>query len=337
MSYNIFKRPMFRKGGKAGLESLTPRQQYETGDSVQRIEDLISQRRDILEQSIKPSTGELALMVAQAIGQKPGGTIGEISGALAPQIISKLQQQKKAKTALASQDISDLISLEKVKAYKDRYGRTAGGVTGFKLQQLKPLIAKIQKQGGFGPGDKIDLKIITGSSIPSDYQIRNDYIQSRKDDYDWKDMSKQQREAEIQDYIKRVNESLLKNILDTTIAQGQSSKTTDTKDSDESSNDINKKIEENFADGGRAGYAQGDMVKGPSTTAQEPMNMDQGKQDSRFKMLRDRLPAEITDDIVQLIAYNEKAFGDFASIQSQSDVDDFNNRYGVSLAIPMNT
>lgn len=336
MSYNILKRPMFRKGGRAGLESLTPRQQYETGDSVQRIEDLISQRRDILEQSIKPSTGELALMVAQAIGQKPGGTIGEISGALAPQVISKLEKQKKAKTALASQDISDLISLEKVKAYKSRYGTTTGGVTGYKLSQISPIINKIKDQGGFGPGDKLKLGILSGKNIPSDYQIRQDFIRRMEKNPDFTDLTADEQNELIKNHVKETNKQLISTLIDITIAEGQSSKRTDSEDKEVGS-DLNKKIEESFADGGRAGYAQGDMVKGPSTTAQEPMNMAQGKQDSRFKMLRDRLPAEITDDIVQLIAYNEKAFGDFASIQSQSDVDDFNNRYGVSLAIPMNT
>ena len=53
-----------------------------------------------------------------------------------------------------------------------------------------------------------------------------------------------------------------------------------------------------------------------------------------YKLLRARLPQEITDDVVRLIAYNEEAFKDFAEIESQSDVLDFNRKYGVELVLP---
>jgi hypothetical protein len=80
------------------------------------------------------------------------------------------------------------------------------------------------------------------------------------------------------------------------------------------------------------------MVQNQTRTTQASMTTDQGKsKDSRYQELRDRLPAEITDDVVQLIAYNSSAFQDFASIQSQADIDNFNQRYGVTLAVPMNT
>ena len=43
-----------------------------------------------------------------------------------------------------------------------------------------------------------------------------------------------------------------------------------------------------------------------------------------YAMLRARLPAEITDDVVKLISYNKEAFADFASIKNQEDVKSFN-------------
>ena len=66
-------------------------------------------------------------------------------------------------------------------------------------------------------------------------------------------------------------------------------------------------------------------------------NMEQGaglgEGDDAFALLRARLPQEITDDIVSLIAYNPQAFEDFSQIESQEDVIAFNSKYGVELVI----
>ena len=54
-----------------------------------------------------------------------------------------------------------------------------------------------------------------------------------------------------------------------------------------------------------------------------------------FMILRERLPAEIPDEVVSLIAYNKAAFQDFANIQDQDDVDLFNQKYNVQLVVDM--
>lgn len=53
-----------------------------------------------------------------------------------------------------------------------------------------------------------------------------------------------------------------------------------------------------------------------------------------YATLRDRLPKEITDQVVQLLASSEEALQDFSYITNQSDVDKFNVKYGVNLIIP---
>jgi len=53
-----------------------------------------------------------------------------------------------------------------------------------------------------------------------------------------------------------------------------------------------------------------------------------------YNDLRNRLPQEITDDVVELLANSEEALQDFAYIQTQNDVDSFNIKYGVNLIIP---
>ena len=56
-----------------------------------------------------------------------------------------------------------------------------------------------------------------------------------------------------------------------------------------------------------------------------------------YAMLRARLPQEIPDDVVKLIAYNKQAFADFASIKNQEDVTSFNEKYNVSMNIDVST
>ena len=52
-----------------------------------------------------------------------------------------------------------------------------------------------------------------------------------------------------------------------------------------------------------------------------------------YNTLRNRLPKEITDDIVQLLANSQQALADFAYIKTQLDVNDFNVKYGVNLVL----
>ena len=53
-----------------------------------------------------------------------------------------------------------------------------------------------------------------------------------------------------------------------------------------------------------------------------------------YDQLRARLPREIGDEIVRLLANSYEALADFASIATQADVDNFNVKYGVELVLP---
>ena len=53
-----------------------------------------------------------------------------------------------------------------------------------------------------------------------------------------------------------------------------------------------------------------------------------------YDELRARLPQEIGDDIVELLANSYEALADFAGISTQSDIDLFNSKYGVQLVLP---
>jgi hypothetical protein len=55
-----------------------------------------------------------------------------------------------------------------------------------------------------------------------------------------------------------------------------------------------------------------------------------------FEEIRNRLPKEITDDIVRLISNSAEALQDFSYIKTQQDVSKFNVKYGVNLVLPQN-
>ena len=94
-------------------------------------------------------------------------------------------------------------------------------------------------------------------------------------------------------------------------------------------------VTENFATGGRAGYMAGggaDMNMATATTDQG--SMPTKKMPIDYDTLRARLPKEITDDVVRLIAASPEALEDFATIATQQDVDQFNQKYSVNLVLP---
>ena len=87
---------------------------------------------------------------------------------------------------------------------------------------------------------------------------------------------------------------------------------------------------DDLKEGGRVGLAQGGMSGAPmadQSTAQNETGIS-------FEEVRSRLPQEISDDIVRLIVSSPMAFEDFAGIQTQIDVENFNSKYNVNLSLP---
>ena len=92
-----------------------------------------------------------------------------------------------------------------------------------------------------------------------------------------------------------------------------------------------------LAQGGRAGYNTGMLVEEEQDIVEEEPVKQAEKQQAMpltYDQLRARLPRSIGDDIVRLLADNYDALGDFAAIQTQADVDNFNLKYQVNLVLP---
>jgi hypothetical protein len=95
-----------------------------------------------------------------------------------------------------------------------------------------------------------------------------------------------------------------------------------------------------FATGGRVGYANaGAVMPGQPMQAQAAGPTDQGPAPEdmagiTYEELRARLPQEVSDDIVRLLANSAEALEDFAMIQTEQDINTFNKKYGVNLVLP---
>ena len=102
-----------------------------------------------------------------------------------------------------------------------------------------------------------------------------------------------------------------------------------------------KNLQRGFAEGGPVtmtedvnvmtqtpgGITDVNMSETVSPTEAAPMQLT-------YDQLRARLPREIGDEIVRLLANSYEALADFASIATQADVDNFNVKYGVELVLP---
>ena len=115
-------------------------------------------------------------------------------------------------------------------------------------------------------------------------------------------------------------------------------------------NDIRKMLRGEYQDGGRVkkefgGMGMDDTTQTETETAPSSTIIDTNVdgvptkpvQKLSYEEIRNRLPQEITDDVVKLLADSSEALQDFAYIKTQQDVNQFNVKYGVNLVLPQNT
>ena len=105
---------------------------------------------------------------------------------------------------------------------------------------------------------------------------------------------------------------------------------------------FSESVTSNFAEGGLAEVTDMNVATATPTGVTD-VNVEQIKEDPAsqnqpvqisYDELRARLPKEIGDDIVNLLANSYEALADFAQIQTQADIDTFNVKYGVELVLP---
>jgi hypothetical protein len=92
------------------------------------------------------------------------------------------------------------------------------------------------------------------------------------------------------------------------------------------------KVPEEKADGGRIGYKVGSEPMMENVVEQKKETGE--VQDLSYTELRTRLPQEISNEIVMLLANSKQALLDFANIQTGEDIASFNQQYDVNLSLP---
>ena len=80
-------------------------------------------------------------------------------------------------------------------------------------------------------------------------------------------------------------------------------------------------------DGGRVGFALGGEVKSEADKNSVPILMGYGQ-------LKETLGEIVPDNVIKLISSNPTAFKEFASIETNQDVSDFNDKYEVRFTLP---
>ena len=93
-------------------------------------------------------------------------------------------------------------------------------------------------------------------------------------------------------------------------------------------------LPEEKASGGRVGYRFGTKPEPMMASVAEQKEQTGEVQDLSYTELRTRLPQEISNEIVMLLANSKQALLDFANIQTGEDVASFNQQYDVNLTLP---
>ncbi len=355
----IMKRPMFRKGGSAGegiTSGLAPRQGYQgTGNaadqSVQPF-DLRNANMDQIDAEVKRRSLQLPPMAPDnslrnfkidfgldLLSRSPSGNIFQTAGAAAKEPFANFRASK----AAYNKGVQDR-AINKYNSEADMFSTllgaqadilgSEGGAKSYRdleiAKQLESIIPEIYK---------LEAKQKDGT-ITEDEIIQLDVLKTQKNNFT---KSNPVTEGAIDIFIKSSQgQTLFASITEQLFRDDKTSGANKYENENDPQIYIDaieqvKTILGQFSGGGRAGYANGEIVEeqvtetetmapGPQTPSMtNPISYDQ---------LRARLPREITDDIVQLMTNSAEALEDFAMISTQQDVDQFNKKYNVNLVLP---
>ena len=350
---NTFRRPMFRKGGSAdsagtGITSglQTPRQQYQgTGNAEDQLvgKDLrnmsIEEIQKYSQSLYKPKprdNRDLFIDFGLDLVSRPGsgGSIFENIGASGQAAYNKYRTANTAADNKLDDRQSDLFTTL-IGAQAKMKGSEASGKTynsiviAEKLAEIIPKMSDIQS------------RIDAGTNTPEDI-TQMEILRAQRNNLSKSDVT---TDAIIKMYTES-NPTALGDKVELLLLEDQknpkeSRKYTGPNDPQilkDAVTAIRKMFESfSYASGGRAGYANGEMVEEQVTETMDvgPMGQpDQADNPISYDQLRARLPQEISDDIVQLMSNSAEALEDFAMISTQQDVDQFNKKFSVNLVLP---
>ena len=326
----ILKRPMFRKGGEVMsgiMTGIKPRQNYDNGDLVRAAEEEAAAYKKFAGPTGSDALanlliqGGLGLVSGEGAGK---GTLGSIATAFQKPTAAALDQASR-ENAFQRQ-----LRLKAIEGqYKFKRDEALARKKEFaKLQQAEAV------QGIFNQ------KLDNINQALKDPQFANVEEGS--------DLAKAKQKLEKQrDSIKQqAEQAKLKILIPGDSRQDQILKfageildSGSVENADEAISAATSIVDQ-IRSGERKDKAIGGLSQEeemePKTEITIPKE-EKSSVDMSFEKFRNRIPATVPDDIVSLIYYNQSAFADFANIETQNDVVDFNNKYSVQLVLPMGT
>ena len=364
---NILRRPMFRRGGPinsrgTGLTSgLVPKRGRVDGPGgyAGSIDEAIKFEQTVREKIPYQPQNQLSLgdwlriggtgMQIMGAPSEGGGLSGALASASGPL----------ANLGMGLGQSIDSRNISNRKAYEDKVGRITESATDIEREKIKAnkLYAKAQDAQKIGQiMDQriavLENKMKAPGSNSAELKAQIDQLQKQKQEMQ---LSALQGTGSIIDFRRNFILGMLRTVTDASelaelkanLAQMFSEQQLEEIFGNinlSSSNTIDKKKPAlPKATGGRVGmYGGGPILEDEAITediiseqVQEPQKENpEGPMRLSYEELRSRLPQSIGDQIVRLLAENYEALGDFAEIQTQADVDNFNLKYQVNLVLP---
>ena len=331
------------------LENEKPKEKININESLGELsmKDSIEDEVDILKELLKGtgmSKGEKALLAAKAIGTP--GTITDKLQAGGDLALKEIQAQKKQDKA---------IILTAYKNYKA--AELSGGKLNDNEKKVKSYVALKRQAGDKRPQQELELEAIEivykpRSIAPADANVEIGAAEFRT-------AGGATRVGQLQEEIAKYSKNLKLKGAQDKVDQAKAELTLLAKSL--SAAGAGKLIDlyglrEYLQDGGRVKRAIGtpetgetevsvvdesivtpagtEKIEATEVTAAENVEPMQEVPVMDFATLRNRLPQEVTDDVVQLLANSKEAMQDFYYLTSQQDVSRFNGKYGVNLILP---
>jgi len=345
------RRPMFRRGGSAGegiTSGLAPRQGYDNGNFVDQIRPTKAEYESVAgmlparsrDTSLNDFLINFGLNMASA---SPTGNVLQTAAAQAKDPFARFQQQKATRAGSAreeSMDILKTIMTAKAEALgseggSQRFAKQANDAEIHSLMsQLFELDAQQKTENALEKGEFAKQQSILMQRLQG-YTGKNPAVQSLFGNKDQADLviggiQTDILGSEVEIEVMGPDGEMIK-VIEGEYAQ-DNPKYLGEETSKRYIQQYNAMVKQSLglAKGGRAGYATGELVEEQFTEEVAPQSSD----NLSYEELRARLPKEITDDIVVILAESPQALIDFSEIQTQVDVDEFNMKYGVNLALP---
>jgi hypothetical protein len=304
MNYKVMKRPMFRLGGDV-------RKNYQNGTGLAEIQRLIGERAAARDKLIG---GMRTMMPLQVLAGQPGlQTIRKPTDVLSllsdigqdPNLFNALMRSQSLDLKMKEGELTDKITLEKLKQSKNKK---------FEFEKRLDIASNIEKT---------QKNLLAGKSEAEQKTIRG---------------SDQYRNLE-----KRKN-SVLREMSEADFIFRQALENPNTFDIEDAKK-LYDKITSGLADGGRVGYQEGTpepMMK-ETISVEETLNpVKEQPQESTmsvkqmYDLMRQRIPqANVSDKDLYKIASSEQIMADFASLETMSDVTQFNEQYDTNIVLDL--